>query len=247
MCLVVLAWNTLPGTPLLCAGNRDEFFERPTKPLHAWENGILAGQDLVALGTWMGIHKNGRFAVVTNHREGTAVQEHPASRGALVTDFLLGQQSPQSYATQLEETASDYAGYNLLFSDLNELYHFSNVDRKAVSLSPGVYGVSNALLDTPWPKLVQAKTELANAQFTDAETFSILRNAKRPTGALPDTGIDPELEVSLSSIFVSTPTYGTRASSRLQISANHHARFREKSFDAYGEEIGDISLEVKLK
>ncbi len=208
---------------------------------------MLAGQDLVAQGTWMGISKNGRFAVVTNHREGAVYQDRPLSRGALVTDFLLGHESPQQYADRLKKTVSDYAGYNLLFSDLNELYHFSNVDQKAMSLDKGVYGVSNALLDTPWPKLVNAKNALLESKFSEKETFAILRNDNLPVGELPKTGIDQDLEIALSSIFVSTKTYGTRASSRLVIDQQNHAQFREKSFDSDGSEIGDVRLKMTLQ
>ncbi|MEM7280167.1 MAG: NRDE family protein [Pseudomonadota bacterium] len=247
MCLVIVAWKTIPDTRLRCVGNRDEFYTRPTQALHQWQNGIVAGQDLVAKGTWMGIHATGRFAVVTNFRDGsTGSKAAQQSRGKLISDFLLSKQTPAEYASTLVNTATQYDGYNLLFSDLDTLYHFSNVQGDPLPLEPGHYAVSNHLLDTPWPKVIAAKERLAAVDFRETESLEIMRDEARPPGPLPSTGIDPELEVALSPIFVRADSYGTRASSWVSIGEDSRGVVYEKNFDKTGGLTGETRLEIHL-
>ena len=160
MCLVVFGWQAHPDYRLILAGNRDESHRRPTQDAHWWpdDQSILAGRDLQAGGTWLGVNKSGRFATVTNFREGPRSQAGFKSRGALVTDFVTGSQSPQEFESSISN--GQYAGFSLLVSDGNTMSYLSNRDDLESDLIPGVYGLSNASLDTPWPKVLRARSGL---------------------------------------------------------------------------------------
>jgi len=225
VCLILLAWRSHPDYPLVVAANRDETFARPTAPARFWEQapGILAGRDLSAGGTWMGVTRRGRFAALTNYRE---PRQHPAdapnlpSRGGLVSDFLAGSMKAEDYLAALLPVSKAYNGFNLVCGTIDQgLWHFSNRGAQARRLEPGIYGLSNHLLDTPWPKVAQGKSELARALKAlpaDAPLFDLLRDERiHEDDKLPRTGVSLEWERTLSAAFVRAPNYGTRSSTVL--------------------------------
>lgn len=237
MCLILLAWQMHKDFPLVVAANRDEFYARPTLPAARWNDAptVIGGRDLEAGGTWLGITEAGRFAAVTNVREpGTPKGER--SRGDLTRTFLVGESSPEQAAAQV--AGSDYGGFNLLLADQEALYYLSNRDGAPRALGPGVYGLSNHLLDTPWPKLATAKarfTEALPALPESGPMFSILADQEIvPDPQLPATGVPLEWERLLSAIFVKSATYGTRASTFLA-SGPGGLRLEERSFGPGGE------------
>lgn len=246
MCLITFAFNAHPKYRLILAANRDEFYERPTRKAQFWTKegypDLLAGKDLEAGGTWMGAHSSGRWGALTNYRDPSWVKKSPPSRGALVLDFLKNDESPPLYLQNHRPKASEYSGFNLLLGDMDMIYHYSNVTDKITELKAGVHGVSNALLDTPWPKLDQAKTELEKAVQKDTiepeQLFELLKNEQKPPeDKLPDTGIPKEWEKAVSSVFIKTETYGTRCSTLLLIDHHAQATFIERRYNPKTSEI----------
>lgn len=221
MCLIVIGWQIDARYPLAVAANRDEFFARPTATLAWWSDApdILAGRDLQDGGTWLGMTRNGRFAAITNYRDPARTKPSPPSRGRLVSDFLAGRETPGDYLRRIEPLAQTCNGFNLLVADTNELYWYSNMSNEMRQLEPGIYGVSNHLLDTPWPKLLSAKRAFAAALPalpTTDKLFSLLRDETlHPDEVLPRTGVSLELERKLSAIFVKTNGFNTRSSAVL--------------------------------
>lgn len=240
MCLILIAWQSHPEFPLVVAANRDEFFARPTTPLHFWENAsnILAGRDLSAGGTWMGITRQGRFAALTNYREPERLIVDAPTRGKLVSDFLAGNMTAQAYLTELDKNADAYNGFNLLCGDVADgLWHFSNRNHTPESFHPlaaGIYGLSNHLLDTPWPKVAQGKSDLAKALSAlpqESLMFDLLRDESiYEDSKLPRTGISLEWERTLSAAFVRTATYGTRSCSVLRLDQRKFVSFDEQTW-----------------
>jgi len=239
MCLVLVAWRTHPEYPLVVAANRDEFYKRPTAPAAFWPDHpqVLAGRDLEAGGTWMGITRTGRFAALTNFRDPSRQEPQAPSRGRLVADFLIGDQSINAYLDGL--LASAYNGFNLLLGDGERLVAFSNVSNERHELKPGIYGLSNALLDTPWPKVGAGKTALEaalNALPDEHRLWALLRDDRtHPDDALPATGVPLEWERLLSAAFVLSPDYGTRSSTILTLSAGAAVTFDEQGWLAGGQ------------
>lgn len=238
MCLIVVAYRSHPDYPLIVAANRDEFYQRPTDPAGFWPDHpqLLAGRDRRAGGTWLGITTNGRFAAVTNVRNGRE-QPHPQprSRGELPPQFLLSAQSTARYSQRLSEQHHHYAGFNLLLFDGHTLGYHSNRDAPQPELAPGLYGLSNAALDTPWPKLRRARHALGDAIRADTpdpeQLFQLLADPlPAPADALPDTGIDPHWEALLSSCFITSQEYGTRCSTVLLVASDGRAELLERSF-----------------
>lgn len=240
MCLILIAWQTHPDYPLVVAANRDEFHARPTAAVGRWENApaIIAGRDLEAGGTWLGITDTGRFAAVTNVRE-PGQPKGRLSRGELTAVFLASDETPADFAEHIDDSA--YSGFNLLLADRQQLCYRSNRDGTVRMLPPGIYGVSNHLLDTPWPKLETAKAGFAHALRALPDTaglFAILADREIvPDTRLPATGVPLEWERLLSAIFVCSPTYGTRASTVVLRHADSHARIEERSFAADGQQL----------
>ncbi len=235
MCLLVLAYRTQTDCPLLLAANRDEFYDRPAAPAQFWPEAprLLAGRDLLAGGTWLGVTRDGRFAAVTNYREARTVTPPPRSRGDLVRDYLLGDTSADRCARSLPAHAADYAGFNLLCGDRQSLWWYSNRGGPPRQLAPGIYGLTNDQLDTPWPKVQASKAALAGlckdgAPPADALLELLQDRRTHPASADPAIGLDTTLAQALSAIFIDTPRYGTRCSTVLRISAEGRAEFVER-------------------
>jgi uncharacterized protein with NRDE domain len=246
MCLIVFAWRPSHPTPLIVAANRDEFYARPTLPLSRWPDApqVYAGRDLEAGGTWMGISDDGRFAALTNIRD----PNQPIglrSRGDLVARYLSGAQSLEDYLAEAAGRAAEYTGFNLLAGDARHLYYLNSADPVPVRLEEGIYGVSNAGLNTPWPKLVKAKAALAG-HLGDPQPSTLLQLLHDPTPAaqaeLPNTGVGLATEALLSSVFISSPNYGTRASTVLIVNADGSRRMIEHSFGPSGARLGQVEL-----
>ncbi|MDO8299963.1 NRDE family protein [Lacisediminimonas sp.] len=222
MCLIVFAWQVVPGAPLVAAANRDEYYERPASPAGWWEDQpeIYAGRDLQAGGTWIGITRSGRFAALTNIRNPADKRSDAPSRGALTTDFLRGVTTAEHYVAQLREKADRYNGFNLLVGDRDQLVWYSNRGdddlRNGRALAPGLYGLSNAQLDTPWPKVVRTKAQFASLLCQGATQdayFDMLADTTIASDCrLPKTGVDIETERWLSPVLIRSASYGTRVS-----------------------------------
>jgi uncharacterized protein with NRDE domain len=236
MCLILIAWQVHPDFPLVVAANRDEFFARPTASAGFWTDapGVLAGRDLDAGGTWLGVTREGRFAALTNYRDPAQNRPGLRSRGALVAEFLLGQTTPQAYLAGIKEDC--YNGYNLLLSDGAGLWWSSNINHQQRQLAPGIYGLSNHLLDTPWPKVGAGKTALAEAlaALPDERPLSALLTNQQvhPDPALPATGVPLEWERLLSAAFVRSPDYGTRSSTVITLRRDGWLNFDEQAWRA---------------
>jgi len=250
MCLI--AWNWQPGcnTPLLLIANRDEFYARPTAPLAWWEDAdILAGRDLQAGGTWLGVSRSGRLAALTNHRDPANMRPDAPSRGELVSAFLQANTSAEGYLSELARRVTDYNPFNLLVFDGHAFMGLESRHAKVITLQPGIGAVSNADFLTPWPKLTILKDRLqsllAQVHPSDAELLELLHHRSVAADAdLPATGIPLELERVLSSAFIATPDYGTRACSVVRLEARG-LQFLEQSFDATGK-LGARQVTAKL-
>jgi uncharacterized protein with NRDE domain len=254
MCLLVLAWMKHPRYRLVAAANRDEFHDRPSAPLAWWtdEAGVLAGRDLRAGGTWMGVTRSGRFGVITNFRDLEAPPAPDApSRGALVPHYLAGSDAPAPYLARLNGTAAGFAGFNLLIGDVQEICYLSNRDAGGPrKLAAGVYGLSNHRLDTPWPKLVRSRERLAGVLEAGEpaldDLFAILADREvSDEEAGPDTGLPRDFERALSSPFVLHERYGTRCSTVLLAAHDGHTVVCERRFDAGGRLTGATRLEFE--
>lgn len=235
MCLLVLAYRVLADYPLLLAANRDEFYDRPAAAARFWPEApwLLAGRDLLAGGSWLGVSRDGRFAAVTNYREARTATPPPRSRGDLARDYLLGQVGSADYVQSLPTHAADYAGFNLLCGDRQDLWWYSNRGGPPQRLAPGIYGLSNDLLDTPWPKVQASKAALAGLCADGAASTGVLMDLLQdrrthPANTDPALGLDAALARALSAIFIETPRYGTRCSTVLRMGADGRAEFVER-------------------
>lgn len=238
MCLIVFAWRPTHALPLIVAANRDEFHARPSLPLGPWKDApqIIAGRDLQAGGTWLGVGPDGRFAALTNIRDPGA-PTGALSRGELPERFLRGQLPPEAYLTELTGHLEHYSGFNLLVGDKRELWYLNSHTGIPEQLSPGVYGLSNAALNTPWPKLLRARAALHEClDAPEAETLLQLLSDPQPAAnaELPSTGVSHEVEKMLSSVFIASPDYGTRASTVLIRLADGSTSITERCFGPDG-------------
>ncbi|MFV5490902.1 NRDE family protein [Acinetobacter sp. ASP199] len=234
MCIVALAWRVLDNTPLCLISNRDEFYQRPTAALHAWEGSpIIAGQDLQSGGTWMGVTASGRWAVITNFRDGQDQKSYPTSRGHILQDFLESKLTPIRFAQELEKKQCDYAGFNLFVGDREQAVYMSNRGEAPQVLAHGVYVVSNGLLTEHWEKTRHLRKRftqefLPMMQYPDIlesdlyyAVWDILEDERKIIPELlPKTGISHEMEQLLSSTFIQSPIYGTRCSNFLRMKAD---------------------------
>ena len=251
MCLLVVAWKSHPRYRLVVAGNRDEFHERPTAPLGWWsdEPGILAGRDLRAGGTWLGVSRTGRFGLVTNFRDANGAAADAPSRGELVPRFLRGTAGARQCLDALWPDAAGYAGFNLLLGDGEGLHYCTNAgDVAPRSLPPGIYGLSNHRLDEPWPKLVRTRERFVaalGAPELDAATLADILADRTPAAldAPPDAGLPADLERALSAPFVRHDRYGTRCSTVVLVEYDGRTVVHERRFDASGTQTGASRIE----
>ncbi len=242
MCLIVFAWHVVPGSPLVAAANRDEFYDRPTAAAAAWPENpkVYAGRDLKGGGSWMGINQEGpngpRFAALTNIRGPQERREDAPSRGALVADFLAGELDAEAYISKIAAGSDDYNGFNLVLGDRTRLFWYSNRggedERNGKELAPGIYGISNSLLDAPWPKVVRTKAQFASLLCQGAPEdayFEMLADTTRASDLrLPDTGIAIDLERVLSAVCIETAGYGTRTSTVVRLWDDAPAELHER-------------------
>lgn len=240
MCLIFVSYHHHPDYPLIVAANRDEFYARPSAPIHEWPDqpGVIAGRDKDKGGTWLGFTRNGRFAAVTNFRSGQA-NENRLSRGKLALQLLTCEQPRHFINVELADTAPDYNDFNCLFYHQQQLYYLSNkADSHQAILSPGIYGLSNALLNTPWPKLTRGKAAFSkaiNGVPDKQELWRVLADqTPAPDNELPQTGVSQHWEKLLSPRFIQSPHYGTRSSHLLFWSATGTVTLKERRFNASG-------------
>jgi uncharacterized protein with NRDE domain len=254
MCLLAIAWKTHPRYRLVVAANRDEFHDRPTAPLGWWQDDprILGGRDLKAGGTWLGVARSGRFGIVTNYRDVQAPIEGAPSRGHLIPRFLTGATSPKEFLDDLRGAAARYSAFNLLVGGPRALYYFSN--RGAAnprSLAPGIYALSNHLLDTPWPKVRRTRARfeavLKQGDFSADDLFGVLRDREpaTPEEGLPSTGLPEDWEHVVSAPFIVNERYGTRCSTVLLVERNGRTMLHERRFDSAGVQTGTTRFEFK--
>lgn len=244
MCIAAFAWQVLPDRPLFLISNRDEFFNREALPLAEWvDSQIIAGQDVVSHGTWLGINKQGKWAIITNFREAGGILPHERSRGLLITDYLNSNLSPMQFARSFS-AHQDYAGFNLVLGDLQQAVVLSNRGTEPTLLGSGVYTISNGLINDSWPKMerlrlrtMQEVLPLLQAQPAHQEVradvvemvWQVLQDSQKADDEkLPNTGINPEWEKELSSIFIQMPMYGTRVSNLLLLDRQGY-QFIEKT------------------
>ncbi len=227
-----------PEYPLILAGNRDEFYQRPTLPLGFWEDdpNILAGRDLKEMGTWLGVSKQGKLAAITNYRDPKALKPAAPSRGDIVRNYLQGKMLPKAYVEGLIKKGHMYNGFNLVAGDMHHLYYYSNKIETMMELSPGLYGLSNHLLDTPWPKVKKGMAVLKPFQESrvveaDPVLDALYDTSFPPLDELPDTGVSHEWERILSPMFIKSETYGTRSSAVLLIRKDGNILFAERAFE----------------
>lgn len=231
MCLIVFAWQVVPGVPVIACANRDEFYDRPALPAAPWPGNpdMIAGRDLHGGGSWMGVNKKGpngpRFAALTNIRCPQDTRTDAPTRGALVADFLNSELSAPDYLAQLAASGAAYNGYNLILGDRTALYWYSNRagadPRNGQPLPPGIYGISNGLLDDPWPKVLRTKAQFASLLCLGAPEeafFEMLADTTRaPDQRLPQTGVTLAMERVLSAVCIETDDYGTRTSTVVKL------------------------------
>jgi uncharacterized protein with NRDE domain len=255
MCIILLAHQAHPEFPLILAANRDEFYERPTERAHFWADaaGTLAGRDKEHGGTWLGVTWSGRIAAITNYREpGEKITGAP-SRGLLVTDFLAGGEGPDDYLSKLVSRASRYNGFNLIVGAGSRLYYFSNRGGEPREILAGVHGLSNHLLDTPWPKVERGQKALAavmgrGGNLPVEDIFKVLADEQRAGDeVLPQTGVGLELERMLSPLFITSPVYGTRSSTVVIFTRRREVIFIERTHTLASERQEDVRYEFKIR
>jgi uncharacterized protein with NRDE domain len=252
MCLLAFNWNNHPEYKLVLVANRDEFFERPSEPLQEWESGFLGGKDLRAGGTWLGMHPNGRFAAITNFRDLKTKKEFSKSRGDLVKNYLEGETEPLGYLQEIENEKFEYEGFNLLVGNQDSLYYLSNKADGIKELVKGIFGLSNALLETPWPKLIKAKNSLVKhieSGVFEPEKLMQGQNSIETESeeTLPDTGATPEQEKLLSAQFINVGDYyGTVNATVLLWKHSGEVEMMERKFDQVAKTYQDTRVRFRI-
>ncbi len=238
MCLIFLSLNQHPHYKLIIAGNRDEFYERKTLPAGYWTDHpeMIGGRDLEAGGTWLAMTTSGRVSMITNYRDLKNIKPHAPSRGFLVSDFLLRNDSPAHYLNQIAPEKAKYNGFNLITGTMDELWYLSNYKEGVEQITNGVHGLSNALLDTSWPKVETGKEKfksiISNSTITPDSLFDMLLDDHIASDeSLPDTGVGLERERMLSSMFIKSPGYGSRCSTVVLITHSNKVLFSERTYD----------------
>jgi len=250
MCLILLAYDYHPDYLLVVAANRDEYYSRPSAVARFWdeETSVLAGKDLEHRGTWLGITRGGRFAALTNFRDPASYRSSARSRGALVRNYLITSGSPFEYLADIQGAKDEYNGFNIVLMEGDELWFYSSEDSRPERMGPGIYGISNQLPDTPWPKVVKGKETLGRVLKMDkpdmGQGLMELLSDGNPARdqELPNTGVSLEWERLLSSIFIRSESYGTRASTVLLIDRCGGVSFCERSFGPGGSKIGKDAI-----
>lgn len=243
-----------PCYKLIVAANRDEFYARPTAQAAFWDDAphVLAGRDLQAGGSWLGVTTSGRFAAITNYRERKTRTDVPPSRGKLVSDYLTGNIAPESYLREVAANGNRYDGFNLIAGDPDVLSYYSNREGRVRQLEPGLYGLSNRVLDTPWPKVSIAKNRLkallTRPDLSSNALFDLLADETRASDeVLPNTGFGLEIERMLSAIFIKSEAYGTRSSSVMLIDDENRTSFIERTFTQGSPEARQVSFDFLIK
>lgn len=251
MCLVVIAYRSHPRYPLIVAANRDEFHARPAQKLNWWPNApdIMAGRDLQAGGTWLGLHRSGRFATVTNFRDAVPPKRGLASRGSLVSDFLESDLPESEFLTSVD--VGNFAGFNLLAWDGDSLGYLSNRNGSGGEIAPGIYGLANATLDTPWPKVERSKELLGELITADevnpSQLLRLLDDRRRANVRDVDAqGLPFEMAHALSAPFIVLPDYGTRCSTVVICDAQDNVVTTEKRFNADGSPSGQSDFRFQF-
>lgn len=253
MCLIALAWQAHPVYSLALVANRDEFHARPSLPAGFWPDHpeVLGGRDLEAGGTWLGITRQKRFAAITNYRDPSQFEQKRRSRGELPREFLTGNMVPLPWLESLKPRLADYNDFNLLVGDGNCLFCLESRTATIIPLQPGIYGLSNHLLDTPWPKVSAAKRGLSalledppdNLASLSARMMALLSSPDPyPDVLLPHTGIPLDRERLISAAFIRDARYGTRSTSVLLCTADGRTWFSERRFDPQGETAGECGI-----
>jgi uncharacterized protein with NRDE domain len=253
MCVCLFAIDQHDEYPFILLANRDEFRARPAAKAAFWQDHpeVLAGRDLEGMGTWLGINTRGEVAFLTNYRHPNYFHRKGPTRGKLVSEFLSTEADAETYLTSMKN-AEAYNGFNLVAGKPSELFYFSNVQGTPEPIGSGIHGLSNAFLNTPWPKVDDGKFKLKQAIETDAlnsaNLFSILQDARMADdGNLPDTGVGQELEKLLSAKFINTPSYGTVCSTVVKIDRHRNCYFEEKTFDVHGNEADKMEYLITLE
>ncbi len=252
MCLIAIAWHAHPELPLVVAANRDEWHERPAAPAHWWADTpqVLAGRDLQAGGTWLGVSRSGRFAALTNFRDPSDRKPGAPTRGRLVSDFLQGAESPRQYLERLPPAAATFQGFNLLVGDRDLLLCFASRTGEVSVVTPGVHALSNHTLDEPWPKVQKAKSALEAAlgaevpeEARQSLIYELLSSTEpAPDAVLPDTGVGIEWERRLSPAMIVGEKYGTRCSTMVSLANTGSWRFCEWTRSPAGEVTQKVEL-----
>lgn len=254
MCLILFAFRASTEYPLVIAGNRDEAYQRPASTAGFWSDfpHVYGGRDLEMGGAWMGITLAGRFAAVTNYRDGAPKGVAPRSRGDLVGGYLTGMQPAQPYLQTVAGRQSEYAGFSTLAGDLDALWYLSNYGEGVQAVAPGVHGLSNHLLDTPWPKVANGRRELTallhGGQVSAGALFDMLADRSvAPPAALPDTGVGVRREKQLGPKFIAVDDrYGTRASTVVIVRRDGEVTYAERSFGGRGTFRGEVTRRFRL-
>lgn len=254
MCLINFQLNNHSKYKLVMAANRDEEYSRPTEAAHYWQDhpDILGGRDLRGMGTWLGITKKGKISALTNIRNTKELlSTHQRSRGHLVSNYLTGNQNPAEYLRGVSEAGKDYAGFNLLVGNQDEIFYLNNYDNEVKRVGQGVHGLSNHHLNTPWPKVVKGKDGLEaimeNKDSDVEDLFRLLRdNDTAENEELPDTGLAQDIEKNLSPLFINMDKYGTRCSTVILIDQRNNVTFVERTY-LNGEQTGEEAFEFKIE
>lgn len=247
MCLIVVSWQQHQQYPLIVAANRDEAHARPSQALHWWadQRDVLGGRDLEAGGTWLALHRQGRFAAITNVREKPVAQQPKRklrSRGLLVSEFVTSEQSAAQFVSSLD--GERYAGFNVLLFDGTALYYYSNRDGEPRCLAPGLYGLSNALLNTPWEKVERSKQAVRqyvrSNDVGESDLLKMLADSKKaPVASIENDSRDFAMAHTISAPFIISPSYGTRCSTVVRCDQSHRWQIVERRFSASGESSGE--------
>ncbi|PZX53220.1 NRDE family protein [Algoriphagus chordae] len=251
MCLVAFSWKSNPAYPLIISTNRDELFNRPTQEMHQWDAGFYAGKDLKSGGTWMGFHPNGRWSLLTNYRDFENPRSAQISRGKLVQNWLESEASPVEYLKEIQQNQDKYDGFNLLVCDGEKLFYLSNYSPDIQEVQQGIYGLSNGLLDDPWPKVELAKQQLEKVSSSDFSTNDLLDILKSketyPPEKLPKTGIPLAMETSLSAQLIRmSGNYGTVSAAAVVQDTTGLVRLKQRTYQWEEEQYVDRDFQFQL-